>query len=614
MRIITPFNVFYRFIKRFSPFQLSFLLFLVFTINSYSQGGLCSNIEPFCSGDEAFIFANCNNSEPDCVSSAEDGPDYGCLGSEPWPAWFYLQIDQPGDLSFDIVQNTEFDADGNPIGTGLDVDFIAWGPFAQGDDLCDYSQLQSFNEIGCSYSAAPIESFTITDGQPGEIYVLLITNFNQGAGFIKLVQTGGAGSTDCEIVLTCDVEIEGGDQTLCDVTETTLTTSTSGPVQSYQWYFNNTLIAGATNSNLTVSESGAYKVIVDGVDCDQPVEDEVNITIPGLISVNLGEDQIFCDIDSFEIIPNIEGNTTNVTYLWNTGETSPTIVVTETGDYNVIVTAETCFISDSISFIFDRNPLIELGDDIEIESCFDVVEILDASPSNMDPTSVTYLWNTGETTPTISVSEGGIYSVVVSTENCSSEDSISINIIERTDLDISLIDDFKSCIGEEWTITASTTEENITYQWLLNNDVLIGETNNSIDVVITEDVTSTQNYTVIITKGNCSGTDELDISLYDVGNCIITQGISPEGSPGFNDNLDLEFLNDRTGISKLQLFNRHGTLVYEKNNYINEWYGQDKNDNDLPTGTYYYVLDLLGEDSVYGTQPTGWIYLNRDAN
>lgn len=610
MKKTATLNLIFGSLRQITPFFSTLFLFLIFTVNTFAQGGTCADIEPFCAGDEALIFPNCNNTEPGCTPTAEIGPDYGCLGSEPWPAWFYLQIDQPGDLSFDIVQNTEFDTNGNPIGAGLDVDFIAWGPFAQGDDLCDYSQLQSFNEIGCSYSIEPIESFTIPNGQTGEIYVLLITNFNQGAGFIKLVQTGGIGTTNCEIILTCDVDIDGGDQTLCDVTETTLTTSTSGPVQSYQWYLNGSLISGAINDNLTVSESGNYKVIANGIDCDVPVEDEVLITIPGLLSVDLGEDQDFCDVTEFEITPFIDGNSENVSYLWSTGETSPTIVVTETGDYNVIITSETCTVTDSVYFEFENSPLFDLGEDIE--TCFEEVLVLDASPSNMDPLDVIYLWNTGEATATITITQGGNYSVVVTSGFCVTEDSITV--AARTDLDISLSDDFKSCIGEEWTLTASTNEENVNYQWLLNGAILAGETNSNIDIVIEEEVTGTQTYSIIITKGECTGGDEIEISLYNISNCVITQGISPGGTTGFNDNLDLEFLNDRAGISKLQLFNRYGTLVYEKNNYINEWVGQDKNDNELPTGTYYYVLDLLNEDDVYGAQPTGWIYLNRDAN
>ena len=119
--------------------------------------------------------------------------------------------------------------------------------------MCDYNQLQQSNQIGCSYSAAPIENFSITNAQTGEIYVLLITNYNQSAGFIKLVQTGGIGTTNCDIIFTCSVDIDNGDQVLCDDSETTLTTTTSGPVESYQWYLNNTEIVGATTDNLIVS-------------------------------------------------------------------------------------------------------------------------------------------------------------------------------------------------------------------------------------------------------------------------------------------------------------------------------------------------------------------------
>ncbi len=611
MKKTATLNDSFGFLKQYSYYIIAISFFLLSTNSSFAQGSTCAEIEPFCAGDEAYIFPNCNNQDPNCDLTAEPGPDYGCLGSQPYPAWFYLQIEDPGLLEFEIVQNTDFDANGDPIGTGLDVDFIAWGPFAQGDDLCDYSQLQSFNEIGCSFSAAPIENFSINNGQTGEIYVLLITNYNQSAGFIKLVQTGGDGSTNCEIIFTCDVDIDGGDQVLCDVSETTLTTTTNGPVQSYQWYLNDTAIAGATNDNLTVSESGTYKVIADGVDCDQPVEDEVVISIPGLLGVDLGEDQEFCDVASFEIVPNINGNSSNASYLWSTGETTPTIIVSSTGNYSVVITAETCEVTDSVSFLFEETPLFDLGEDFE--TCFENLIVLDATPSNMSPDDVTYLWSTGETTPSITITTGGDYSVTASFGNCEVQDSISISA--RTDLDITTEDDFKSCVGEEWTLNADSNEEGISYQWYLNGDEIYGATSSTLDIVITDDFSGIQNYSVTITKGACTGTDDVDVELYDVSNCVISQGISPDATPGFNDALDLEFLSDRVGgITNLQIFNRFGTIVFNKDNYVNEWYGQDKNGNELPTGTYYYVIDLASRDDVYGSQTSGWIYLNRNAN
>ena len=395
------------------------------------------------------------------------------------------------------------------------------------------------------------------------------------------------------------------------MTETTLTTTTNGPVQSYQWYLNGTAIAGATNDNLTVSESGAYKVVVDGVDCDQPVEDEVNISIPGLISVDLGEDQEFCDVESFEIVPNIVGNSSNASYLWSTGETTPTITVNTTGVYSVVITAETCEVTDSVGLLFEDTPLFDLGDDFE--TCFENEIILDATPSNMNPDDVTYVWSTGDTTPSIIVTQAGTYTVMASFGNCEVEDTITISA--RTDLDLTLNDDFKSCVGEEWTLTATTSEDGITYQWFLNGDEILNSNSSTLDIIITEDFSGVQSYSVTITKGACTGTDQVDVELYDVSNCIISQGISPDATPGFNDSLDLEFLSDRVGgITNLQIFNRYGTIVFEKGNYVNEWMGQDKNGNDLPTGTYYYVIDFASPDDVYGPQTSGWIYLNRSAN
>ena len=141
-------------------------------------------------------------------------------------------------------------------------------------------------------------------------------------------------------------------------------------------------------------------------------------------------------------------------------------------------------------------------------------------------------------------------------------------------------DDFKSCVGEEWTLTATTSEEEVSYQWYLNGDAIVGETNSTVTVVISDDFPGTQNYSVTITKGNCTGTDDVNVELYEISNCVITQGISPDATPGFNDYLDLEFLSDRVGgITNLQIFNRYGTIVFNKNNYINEWKGQDKNGN-----------------------------------
>ena len=346
---------------------------------------------------------------------------------------------------------------------------------------------------------------------------------------------------------------------------------------------------------------------------DEIIEnDEVIVTFSGGFIIDLGGNQEFCDEESYTITADLTiANPADATFLWSNNETTQSITVTESDIYTVEVTFGNCTLSDSVTLSFGNSPLINLGEDIE--TCFENDIVLDATPSNMDPNDVTYLWNTGATSPSIIVTEIGNYSVMASFGNCEVENSITIS--GRTDLNVSVNDDFKSCIGEEWTLTANTSEEEVNYQWYLNGDLIVGETNSTITFVVGDNFSGNENYSVVISRGTCLGTDDVNIELYNVSNCVITQGISPDATPGFNDYLDLEFLSDRVGgITNLQIFNRYGTIVFNKNNYINEWKGQDKNGNDLPTGTYYYVIDFASADDVYGPQTSGWIYLNRNGN
>ena len=93
-----------------------------------------------------------------------------------------------------------------------------------------------------------------------------------------------------------------------------------------------------------------------------------------------------------------------------------------------------------------------------------------------------------------------------------------------------------------------------------------------------------------------------DVASVTVQPCSIPKGISPNGD-NLNDELDLSFYN----IEKLEIFNRYGSKVYSKSNYENEWHGQSDNGNELPDGTYYYVIDFTDIET-----KTGWIYINRE--
>jgi gliding motility-associated-like protein len=214
--------------------QFLILVFFLCSTVIYSQSDICAQAEPFCADSTgAYFFENSwdpSNPGPGNGPQAESGPNYSCLGGTPNPTWFFLQIDQDGDLNFDIVQSSNTDFTSGDI----DVDFIAYGPFTN-TNVCN--QLGTAPIVACSFSPAPVENFTITNAQAGEIYILLITNYDNLPGYIQLQQTnigGGvtAGSTDCSIVNT---------NNYC-AGETIDLDATTPSAVSYEWFQDGTLL------------------------------------------------------------------------------------------------------------------------------------------------------------------------------------------------------------------------------------------------------------------------------------------------------------------------------------------------------------------------------------
>jgi hypothetical protein len=142
----------------------------------------CYKSFPFCTGTTYNFPAGVNS------GSAEAGAYYGCLGSQPNPAWYHLKIGTSGNIIITMQSN--------PL---RDIDFICWGPFTHPVEPC-VAQLTSAKVVSCSYSTSATEIVTIPNGISGEYYILLITNFSNQPCNIGFSQTGGTGTTDCTIV------------------------------------------------------------------------------------------------------------------------------------------------------------------------------------------------------------------------------------------------------------------------------------------------------------------------------------------------------------------------------------------------------------------------------
>ena len=161
----------------------------------------CPNSLPLCAISPIILPNNVGvPTLPNPVSGSTTSSTIGCLGSAPSPTYYYLVIPTSGNYTFFMEQNTLQ----NFTGTGLDIDYTSWGPYTSTTLAC--ATISATNSrpapLGCSFSAASTETFTLNGAIAGEVYVLMITNYTASTlpgqkGFIRITQTSGPIPTTC---------------------------------------------------------------------------------------------------------------------------------------------------------------------------------------------------------------------------------------------------------------------------------------------------------------------------------------------------------------------------------------------------------------------------------
>ena len=220
-----------------------------------------------------------------------------------------------------------------------------------------------------------------------------------------------------------------------------------------------------------------------------------------------------CEGDSVTLVSNYIDD--NIYYFnWSTGENTESIVVKESGDYDVFVydryecegTATVEVVVNPLPIVSDGNYSICEGDKIILGDNLDdnSGQIL-LSPIN----NYYYLWeNSGEVTYSLEVGETGDYKRIVTT-NKGCVDSSVYSLVVNDLPNVNLGNDTSICIGEDIVFDAG---EGFDYEWSPNGS----------DRTITVD--SAYVYSVIITDmNNCKDTDSVsllinDLPIVDLGN------------------------------------------------------------------------------------------------
>ncbi|MCB9264323.1 MAG: SBBP repeat-containing protein [Lewinellaceae bacterium] len=189
---------------------------------------------------------------------------------------------------------------------------------------------------------------------------------------------------------------------------------TASPASTYRW---NT---GATTPSITVTEAGPYQVTVTNTNGCSAVSEATMVAVLSLPTAAITPDGEveFCQGSSVTL----NADPAN-TYLWSNGETTPSITVSEPGEYVVTVTsaAGCTAVSEPTTLIGVPAPVTTITPVGDLEFCEGGSVVLQASQAD------SYLWNTEETSQVIVADAGGDYSVTVTNAaGCSGDASITV--------------------------------------------------------------------------------------------------------------------------------------------------------------------------------------------
>ncbi len=275
----------------------------------------------------------------------------------------------------------------------------------------------------------------------------------------------------------------------------TLSAQVTGGVApiSYQWYFNGSTALG-TGSTQLATNPGAYSVeVIDGSPC---ISNSTSVTVypSPTVTVTAPVTQ-FCPGGSVTLTA--QTNAQNPSFVWSNGSTANPLIVTQGGSYSVTVTngSTGCSTtSGSVTITENSNPSITIVPSAT-QFCPGGSVTLTAQTNAQNPS---FVWSNGSTANSITVTQGGSYSVTVTdgSTGCSTT-SGSVTVTANPNPSITIVPSATQfCPGGSVTLTAQTNANNPSFVW--SN----GSTANPLTV------TQGGSYSVTVTDGStgCSTT------------------------------------------------------------------------------------------------------------
>ncbi|MFH2143179.1 MAG: gliding motility-associated C-terminal domain-containing protein, partial [Bacteroidota bacterium] len=425
-------------------------------------------------------------------------------------------------------------------------------------------------------------------------------------------------------VYTNDATCSGSD----GIAIVTVTGGFPNPDYFYNWENNYGTTISVNDTVNYLSYGTYYLTVTDGNNCKDSLNVQILSHVGGEISITNIVDVLCYGDNDGEIVITVLNGTPNYTFEWSNGDSLTTIASTDTisnlasGNYIITVTdLNNCVAIDTIT-VQGPDTILQVTTPVQHVLCYGGASGAIIALGSGGTSPYNYLWNTGDTTSTLTNLFSGSYSLTVTDNN---DCSFTLTKIYVEEPDMLIIDEFTIieplCYGKttgsiELTVAGGTRP--YIYLWsdggtdsLLTGigsgtyDVLITDINNcnlndtfivseAIQLIVTDTVFIENNlgsinitvsggilpYTYLWNDNNNTSTEDIAglmsgdyvITITDGNQCIYINTVTvdipikiptlftPNGD-GFNDTWYIRGIGSYPELS-IEIFNRWGDHVY----------------------------------------------------
>ncbi len=471
------------------------------------------------------------------VTTAINGGCWLGLGAEPDFYWFTIEAQADGPLGF-IMESPD----------PSDIDFNVWGPFTP-EQVCETpGQIINFisnnQPIRSSWAAGadpsgladihPILGTPVTDfydcgatpgaggddfvatipAQQGEVYVILVNDFGEG------ISTSGMqidwSPSSGAVLFPPTPEVAAGDTAVCS--GETVQIEVISSVNSIQWVGASAASLSCSNCFTPVAsptQTTTYQALIEAV-C---YTDTIKVTVQ-VFDVDAGPDRVVCRGEEITLQAGEFYN--NAVYNWTvpaglqfscTDCPNPVVTAIQSGVYPLTISLDAagCDLQDVMT-------LTVLNADAAQYNISDNLQICEGETVNLGGTAVpgvTYNWTSAPTgftsvnpNPVVTPSQTTTYYLSALNATCPvpSMDSVLVEVFALPV--ISVVSDTAVCQSSSIVLGNTTPEPGVTYLW--TGPSLIED---PTDPNTTASPESPGTYTLTATRGGCSATESLNVTI-----------------------------------------------------------------------------------------------------